>query len=223
MRERGNCLPLARARYRRATPTDGPCRELPALFCAIQHTGRINDHEVTHAPGPVHVCDQSKFRRACAPDAAALDGLRSAQAILGVHGRGRAAARGTVCQCSKSKHVVVPCARTRPSLSVNVPSAVPIRRPQLITLPSAFTSPVSGVTGRTSEILNSSVVCAKPLSSMERMASPMQLSSRAAARPPCTVPAGLRCPAWGFCGGNDAALGNLHDVLAERLRHTVQR
>jgi hypothetical protein len=100
------------------------------------------------------------------------------------------------CQCSKIKHVVVPCARTRPFLSVNVPSAVPIRRPQLMTLPSAFTGPDCGVTGRTREILNSSVVCAKPLSSMERMASPMQLSSNVAARPPCTVPAGLRCPAW---------------------------
>jgi hypothetical protein len=127
-----------------------------------------------------------------------------------------------VCHCSKIKHVVVPCARTRPFLSVKVPSAVPIRRPQLMTLPSAFTRPVCGVTGRMREILNSSVVCAKPLSSMERMASPMQLSSNVAARPPCTVPAGLRCPACG-CGGNDAALGDLDDVVAERLRHAVQR
>jgi hypothetical protein len=38
--------------------------------------------------------------------------------------------------------------------------------------------------GTGEEILNSSVVCANPLASMDWTASPMQLSSRVAARPP---------------------------------------
>ena len=61
-------------------------------------------------------------------------------------------------QGSKIRQVVVPCASTRPSASVSRPSAVPTRRPRLMTRPSALMSPVSGVTARTSEILNSSVV-----------------------------------------------------------------
>jgi len=36
------------------------------------------------------------------------------------------------------------------------------------------------------------------------------------------VPAGLRCPARGFYGGNDAALGNLDNVITERFRHRVE-
>src|SRR5260370_35901939 len=53
-------------------------------------------------------------------------------------------------------------------------------------------TPVSGVMGRTSEILNSSVVWPTPFSRVDWMASPMQLSSSVAVKPPCTVPAGLR-------------------------------
>ena len=52
--------------------------------------------------------------------------------------------------------------------------------------------PVSGVIGRTNVILNSRVVEPMPLSRVDWIASPMQLSSIVAARPPCTVPAGLR-------------------------------
>jgi hypothetical protein len=57
---------------------------------------------------------------------------------------------------------------------------------------AAAISPISGVIGRTSEILNSSVVEARPFSNVDWMASPMQLSSKVAEKPPCTVPAGLR-------------------------------
>ena len=57
---------------------------------------------------------------------------------------------------------------------------------------SALITPVSGVIGRTSEILNSSVVWPRPFSKVDQTASPMQLSSSVAANPPCTVPAGLR-------------------------------
>ena len=46
----------------------------------------------------------------------------------------------------------------RPLASVTRPSAVPTRRPQVRTVPSALIKPVSGVIGRISEILNSSVV-----------------------------------------------------------------
>ena len=53
-------------------------------------------------------------------------------------------------------------------------------------------NPVCGVIGRSREILNSSVVCPKPLSRVDCTASPMQLSSRVAEKPPCTVPDGLR-------------------------------
>jgi hypothetical protein len=33
---------------------------------------------------------------------------------------------------------------------------------------------------------------------------------------------GVEKPRMGFCGGNNAALGNLDNVVAERLRHGVQ-
>ena len=95
-----------------------------------------------------------------------------------IPGRNRAVASGTVhihqkiihyraghvprfarlAQFSKIRQVVVPWASKRPLLSVMRPSAVPTRRPQLSTMPSALIVPVSGVIGRTSEILNSSVV-----------------------------------------------------------------
>ena len=77
------------------------------------------------------------------------------------------------------------------------PSAVPTRRPQVSAIPSARISPVSRVIGRTSEILNSSVVWPMPLSSFDSTASPIQLSSKVAERPPCTPPAGLRCVSFG--------------------------
>ena len=80
----------------------------------------------------------------------------------------------------------------RPLPSVTRPSAVPMRRPQFRTTPSAVIWPVSGVIGRTREILNSSVVWLAPLSSIDWMANPMQLSSSVAVRPPCTVPAGFK-------------------------------
>src|SRR6266700_30547 len=65
---------------------------------------------------------------------------------------------GASDQISKIRHVVVPWASRRPLPSVSRPSAVPTRRPRLSTTPSALISPVSGVIGRTREILNSSVV-----------------------------------------------------------------
>ena len=74
---------------------------------------------------------------------------------------------------------------------------MPTRRPQFITMPSAVIHPVSGIIGRMNEILNSTVVCAKPLSSVDLTASPMQLSSSVAENPPCTVPAGLRWVSFG--------------------------
>src|SRR6202795_1317667 len=51
---------------------------------------------------------------------------------------------------------------------------------------------VFGGIGRRHEILNSSVVWPTPFSSVDWTANPIQLSSSVAARPPCTVPAGLR-------------------------------
>jgi hypothetical protein len=57
--------------------------------------------------------------------------------------------------------------------------------------------PVFGVIGRTNDILNSSVVEPTPLSNVDWIASPMQLSSIVAARPPCTVPAGFRWLSFG--------------------------
>ena len=45
---------------------------------------------------------------------------------------------------SKMRQVVVPCARRRPVLSVRRPSAVPMRRPTVSTIPSALIWPVSG-------------------------------------------------------------------------------
>jgi hypothetical protein len=68
-------------------------------------------------------------------------------------------------------------------------SADPAAR--LITVPSALIGPVSGVIGRMNDILNSRVVEPTPLSKVDWIASPMQLSSIVAARPPCTVPAGF--------------------------------
>lgn len=46
--------------------------------------------------------------------------------------------------------------------------------------------------GENSAAIYSSVVWLTPFSSVDWMASPMQLSSSVAATPPCTVPAGLR-------------------------------
>ena len=51
---------------------------------------------------------------------------------------------------------------------------------------------LSGVMGRMNDILNSTVVEPRPFSRVDWIASPMQLSSIVAARPPWTVPAGLR-------------------------------
>src|SRR5277367_2216337 len=73
---------------------------------------------------------------------------------------------------AKIRQVVVPWTSRRPLLSVTRPSAVPTRRPQLITLPSALIRPVCGVIGRTKDILNSSVVEPVPFSSIEWIASP---------------------------------------------------
>src|SRR5713101_4646359 len=97
----------------------------------------------------------------------------------------------------KIRHVVVPWASKRPPLSVIRPSAVPTRRPELKTIPSAVIRPVSGAIGRKSEILNSRVVWPMPFSSVDKTASPMQLSSSVADRPPCTPPAGLRWVSFG--------------------------
>src|SRR5262249_31898071 len=99
--------------------------------------------------------------------------------------------RGGRDRVSQKRKVGGRCASRRPLLSVTRPSAVPIRRPPLSTTPSARIRPVSGVIGRTNEILNSSVVESTPFASVVWMASPMQLSSSVAVRPPCTVPAGL--------------------------------
>jgi hypothetical protein len=124
--------------------------------------------------------------------------------------------------CSKIKQVVVPWARTRPSLSVNFPSAVPIRRPQLMTLPSAFTKPVCGVMGRTREILNSSVVCANPViehgQDGETHAAVEQRGGKASVHSAERI----AVPRMGFCGGNNAAFGNLDNIVSERFRHRVQ-
>jgi hypothetical protein len=68
---------------------------------------------------------------------------------------------------SKIRQVVVPWTSKRPLLSVTRPSAVPTRRPRLITTPSALIAPVCGVIGRTNEILNSRVVEPTPLSSVD--------------------------------------------------------
>ena len=57
-------------------------------------------------------------------------------------------------QLGKIRQVVVPWASRRPVPSVSRPSAVPTRRPRLSTVPSALIRPVSGVIGRSSEILN---------------------------------------------------------------------
>ena len=59
---------------------------------------------------------------------------------------------------AKIKHVVVACASNLPCASVRRPSAVAARRPRESNVPSARTGPVSFVTGRNSEILNSIVV-----------------------------------------------------------------
>ena len=67
----------------------------------------------------------------------------------------------------KMKQVVVPWTSKRPLLSVTRPPAVPTRRPRLITVPSALIGPVSGVIGRTNDILNSRVVEPTPLSKVD--------------------------------------------------------
>jgi len=66
----------------------------------------------------------------------------------------------------------VPWTSKRPLLSVTRPSAVPMQRPRLITVPSALVGPVSGVIGRTNEILNSRVVEPTPFSKVDWIASP---------------------------------------------------
>lgn len=82
--------------------------------------------------------------------------------------------------------------REKSPFIVSDAAAVPTRRPELRTFPSARINPVSGVIGRTKDILNSSVVLPNPFSNVDWMASPMQLSSSVAVKPPCTVPDGLR-------------------------------
>src|SRR5258708_7227787 len=87
-------------------------------------------------------------------------------------GRGRLYDRTQSYHLGKIRQVVVPWASKRPPLSVIRPSAVPIRRPELNTTPFAVIRPVSGVIGRTSEILNSRVVWPIPFSSVDKTASP---------------------------------------------------
>ena len=49
---------------------------------------------------------------------------------------------------SKMGQVVVPWAKRRPSLSVSRATVVPMRRPLVMTIPSALIGPISGMTGR---------------------------------------------------------------------------
>ena len=63
-----------------------------------------------------------------------------------------------VTSSPKIRHVVVPCARSFPSASVSLPSAVATREPLWITLPSQRITPVSAVMGRTKFVFISSVV-----------------------------------------------------------------
>jgi hypothetical protein len=77
--------------------------------------------------------------------------------------------------------------------------------------------PVSGVIGRTNEILNSSVVEPIPFSKVDWIASPMQLSSIVAASPPCTVPAGFR---W-ISGGS--AITTTRPFCASAIRPTLDK
>ena len=51
--------------------------------------------------------------------------------------------------------------------SVMRPSAVPTRRPQLMTVPTAIIGPVFGVIGRMNEILNSRVVEPMPFPNVD--------------------------------------------------------
>jgi hypothetical protein len=91
-------------------------------------------------------------------------------------------------QVSKIRQVVVAWTSRRPLLLVMRPSAVPIRRPQLITVPAALIRPVAGAIGRTNETLKPRVVEPVLFGKVEWIARPMQLSSIVAARPPWTVP-----------------------------------
>ena len=58
----------------------------------------------------------------------------------------------------KIRHVVVPCASSLPLVSVSLPSAVAIRDPSWMTIPSQRIRPVSAVIGRTKFVFTSSVV-----------------------------------------------------------------
>jgi hypothetical protein len=119
-------------------------------------------------------------------------------------------------QISKIKQVVVPWTSKRPLLSVTRPSAVPTRRPRLITVPSALIKPVSGVIGRMNEILNSRVVEPMPFSKVDWIASPMQLSSIVAASPPCTVDI-----SW-LRHNDDAPAFHLGDFVAQGLGYRIE-
>ena len=80
-------------------------------------------------------------------------------------------------QSSKIRQVVEPRARTRPSVSVRVPSAVPTRRPQRMTGDSAVAGPVCAVIGRTRACDSTFVLLATPLSAWTGQ------------RAPCSCPA----------------------------------
>jgi hypothetical protein len=98
-----------------------------------------------------------------------------------------------------------------------------MRRPRETTLPSARTRPVSGVTGRTSEILNSSVVCPEPL--VQRRVDREPHAGVEQRRGQTAVHGAGRIAMRRGRLGRDrhVAAGDFDDVIAERLRHAVQR
>jgi hypothetical protein len=116
----------------------------------------------------------------------------------------------------------VPCESSLPSLSINRPSAVPTRRPHDKTVPLALNRPVSGVIGRTIDILNSKVVEPEPLSIIDLMASPMHVSRSVAEKSPCTVPSGLRYSLLGSEVTTTLPFRALDNVVSKRSGHGVQ-
>ena len=61
-----------------------------------------------------------------------------------------------------------------------------------------------------------------PFSRVDWIASPMQLSSSVAEKPPCTVPAGLRWSPLGSRGDDHAPARCFGDVIAQGPRDRVE-
>ena len=91
-----------------------------------------------------------------------------------------------------------------------------------MTLPSAFTRPVCGGIGPIKRNLELERCLRKALVQHGLDSEPHAAIEQRCSKASVNSAGGVAVPRMGLCGGNNAALGNFDNVIAERFRHRVQ-